>query len=310
MIALDKFRFSAIKILVVGDVMLDRYWTGSVNRISPEAPVPVVNVKAIKECAGGAGNVAANIVSLGAECNLMSFIGPDHSGERLKKILEDSGVNCDLLIDPKLTTTEKLRIVSRNQQLLRVDFESLPSKQIANECVQVFQQRITDCNLLVISDYGKGSLMNIEELIGVAKNAKIPVIVDPKGNDFNRYKGASIVTPNKHEFEYATGTSTDDTNFQKAAINLIASSGIEGLLVTQGDNGMSLILNDDSFQHQDAISREVYDVSGAGDTVVAITALGMAFGLQWEETLKLATKGASAVVGRFGTSVVKLEDLS
>ena len=290
--------------------MLDRYWGGDVNRISPEAPVPVVNVADVKECAGGAGNVAANIASLGARCELLSFVGDDDAGRRLSEILARAGVDRHLHIDAQGRTTEKLRIVSRNQQLLRADFESRPSAGLLEQSVADFRAISRDVDSVVISDYGKGGLAHIEEMIEAAKEHQVPVIVDPKGTDYARYRGATLVTPNRDEFALATGVSAQDANFAETARGLVEEAELAGLLVTQGEEGMTLFLSSGEVLHQDATAREVFDVSGAGDTVVAVVAVGIALKLEWAECIKWATLGASSVVGRFGTSVVRKSDLN
>ena len=302
-------RLRAKRVLVVGDTMLDRYWIGDVTRVSPEAPVPIVNIGEVKECAGGAGNVAANIASLGANCELVSFIGDDDAGRRLSELLANAGVDRHFHIDTQVRTTEKLRIVSRNQQLLRADFESRPSAQLLEQSVADYREISQNVDSIVISDYGKGGLAYIEQMIQVAKDRETPVIVDPKGADYARYRGATLVTPNRDEFALATGITTDHPGFSDTAQNLVQQADLTGLLVTRGDEGMTLFLASGEIIHQDATAREVFDVSGAGDTVVAVISVGIAAGLAWPDCIKLATFGASAVVGRFGTSVVRQSDL-
>lgn len=302
-------RLRAKRVLVVGDTMLDRYWIGDVTRVSPEAPVPIVNIGEVKECAGGAGNVAANIASLGANCELVSFIGDDDAGRRLSELLANAGVDRHFHIDTQVRTTEKLRIVSRNQQLLRADFESRPSAQLLEQSVADYREISQNVDSIVISDYGKGGLAYIEQMIQVAKDRETPVIVDPKGADYARYRGATLVTPNRDEFALATGITTDHPGFSDTAQNLVQQADLTGLLVTRGDEGMTLFLASGEIIHQDATAREVFDVSGAGDTVVAVISVGIAAGLAWPDCIKLATLGASAVVGRFGTSVVRQSDL-
>jgi rfaE bifunctional protein kinase chain/domain len=302
-------QIAGIRVLVVGDTMLDRYWTGTVDRISPEAPVPVVNVQQVEERAGGAGNVAANIASLGAGSQLLSFVGDDDAGRRVNSILEMAGVDRHLHIDPKSRTTEKLRIVSRNQQLLRADFEDRPDSDLLARSVTDFKELLNGTDVVVISDYGKGGLANVVEMIGVAKERGVPVVVDPKGRDFTRYFDATMVTPNRQEFESITGVAANSPKFAQAAAELVESAGLEGLLVTLGPDGMILFLANGDVIRQEARVREVYDVSGAGDTVVAVIAVAIGLKLDWTLSLELATRGASAVVGRFGTSVVKLADL-
>ena len=302
-------RIAGVRVLVVGDTMLDRYWTGTVDRISPEAPVPVVKVEQVQERAGGAGNVAANIASLGAGSQLLSFVGDDDAGRRVNSILELAGVDRHLHIDPSSRTTEKLRIVSRNQQLLRADFEDRPDSDLLARSVTDFRELLSGADAVVISDYGKGGLANVAEMIGAAKERGVPVVVDPKGGDFTRYFGATMVTPNRQEFESITGVPVDAPQFAQAAAELVESAGLEGLLVTLGPDGMVLFLANGEVIRQEARAREVYDVSGAGDTVVAVIAVAIGLKLDWTLGLELATRGASAVVGRFGTSVLSLSDL-
>ena len=302
-------RIAGVRVLVVGDTMLDRYWTGTVDRISPEAPVPVVKVEQIQERAGGAGNVAANIASLGARSQLLSFVGDDDAGRRVNSILELAGVDRHLHIDPRSRTTEKLRIVSRNQQLLRADFEDRPDSDLLARSVTDFKELLNGTDVVVISDYGKGGLANVVEMIAAAKERGIPVVVDPKSGDFTRYFGATMVTPNRQEFESITGVPASVPQFAQAAAELVERAGLEGLLVTLGSDGMVLFLANGEVIRQEAQAREVYDVSGAGDTVVAVIAVAIGLKLDWTVSLELATRGASAVVGRFGTSVVSLSDL-
>ena len=302
-------RIAGVRVLVVGDTMLDRYWTGTVDRISPEAPVPVVKVEQVQERAGGAGNVAANIASLGARTQLLSFVGDDDAGRRVNSILELAGVDRHLHIDPRSRTTEKLRIVSRNQQLLRADFEDRPDSNLLARSVTDFRELLNGADVVVISDYGKGGLANVVEMIGAAKERDVPVVVDPKGGDFTRYFGATMVTPNRQEFESITGVPASVPQFAQAAAELVERAGLEGLLVTLGSDGMVLFLANGEVIRQEAQAREVYDVSGAGDTVVAVIAVAIGLKLDWTLGLELATRGASAVVGRFGTSVVSLSDL-
>ena len=302
-------RIAGVRVLVVGDTMLDRYWTGTVDRISPEAPVPVVNIQQVQERAGGAGNVAANIASLGAGSQLLSFIGDDDAGRRVNSILEMAGVDRHFHIDPRSRTTEKLRIVSRNQQLLRADFEDRPDSDLLARSITDFKELLDGADVVVISDYGKGGLANVSEMIGSANERGVPVVVDPKGGNFTRYSGATMVTPNRQEFENITRVSADGPQFADAAGELVEGAGLEGLLVTLGADGMILFLANGDVIRQEARAREVYDVSGAGDTVVAVIAVAIGLKLDWTLSLELATRGASAVVGRFGTSVVSLLDL-
>ncbi|HJL66844.1 MAG TPA: PfkB family carbohydrate kinase, partial [Arenicellales bacterium] len=232
--------FFRVKLLVVGDVMLDRYWFGKVNRISPEAPVPVVAVNRSEERAGGAANVAANVVAMGARCELLSVVGDDEGGETLGRLLDQLGVDNHLHIDDKMKTTVKVRIVSQNQQLLRSDFESLPGHDVLARCFDDFANELPNVECVILSDYGKGGLPRIQEMIDLGVSVGVPVMVDPKGVDFSRYKRATMVTPNLAEFEAVVGKCADEQQMEERAVALIRDLELSGLLVTMGSQGARL----------------------------------------------------------------------
>ena len=297
------------KILIIGDSMLDRYWSGIVERISPEAPVPIVSIEEITERAGGAGNVAANVAALGRVGQLLSVVGDDESGRRLAGILGKAGVDRYLHIDPQMRTTEKLRVVSRNQQLMRLDFEQDPHGEVLKKVLGDYKRLIADASVVVVSDYGKGAVENIELLIELANTANVPVVVDPKGDDFTRYRRASVITPNLAEFKTVAGPCDSPTIFEARARELVRDLEIEALLITLGSQGMVLYLGSGEKYHQESVAREVYDVSGAGDTVVAAVSVSMVAGVDWPRILEYANTAAGIVVGKFGTAVVSMDEL-
>lgn len=302
--------FENVHILVVGDVMLDRYWFGNVERISPEAPVPVITVEHSEERAGGAANVAANIAALGAQCTLLSVIGNDDAGTSLAGILGRSGITPVLTVDDQAETTVKLRILSKNQQLLRADFEKPPAHEVLGGCLQQYKQQLPVVDLVLISDYGKGGLYHIKEMISAAAGADKPVIVDPKGVDFSRYCNASMITPNLKEFERVVGSVANEQDLGTKAVELIGSLGITSLLVTKGEQGMSLYFEDGKVIHREATERDVYDVSGAGDTVISACAVATAAGWSHENMLQLANAAAGVVVGKLGAATASFEEVA
>jgi rfaE bifunctional protein kinase chain/domain len=296
------------RLLVVGDVMLDRYWFGEVSRISPEAPVPIVKVGRMEERLGGAANVARNIVAQGAACHLLSVIGADEAGRALERLLGESAIDAGLQVDPGIETTVKLRVIGRQQQLLRIDFETTPSHEILRAKLAEFRLRLPECEVVILSDYGKGGLAHIEEMIRLARAAQKPVLVDPKGDDFSRYAGATVITPNKHELEAVTGRWKSEAELADKAAALREKLGLAALLVTRSEEGMSLFLESGA-HHEPARAREVFDVSGAGDTVIATLATELARGASWERAIHLANVAAGIVVGKLGTAVVTLSEL-
>jgi len=296
------------RILIVGDVMLDRYWFGNVGRISPEAPVPVVHVTRTEERPGGAANVARNCVALGAEAQLLSVIGDDEAGARLSELIDSSRVKANLHTDASMSTTVKLRVVGRQQQLLRIDFETPPSSEVLASKLADFEAALPECNAVILSDYGKGGLAHISTMIDLAKSAGKRVLVDPKGDDYSRYRGAGLVTPNLSELREVVGSWKDEDDLEARARKLIAELELDGLLLTRSEQGMTLF-DRQGAMHVPAQAREVYDVSGAGDTVIASVAVMLAAGATLAEAVRIANRAAGIVVGKLGTAVVTREEL-
>ncbi len=297
------------KVLVVGDVMLDQYWMGDVKRISPEAPVPVIAVRETQERVGGAGNVARNITGLDGFCTLISVVGKDDPGQSIQRIASAEGINTVLVSDRKTTTTVKLRVLSRNQQLLRADFENTPGDDVCAKVYSQYKNLVEMHDVVVLSDYDKGCLGQIESLIVLARQCGKPVLVDPKGTDYSRYRGATMVTPNLSEFEAAAGEMTTDRDLTRKAHRLIEENGIEQLLVTLSDKGMKLFETGHKPLKISARSREVYDVSGAGDTVIAVMAMAVSAGLSRGDAMEFANSAAGIVVSKLGTATATREEL-
>ncbi len=295
-------------VLVVGDVMLDRYWFGEVSRISPEAPVPVVKVEKSEERPGGAANVARNIAALGARAGLLSVGGADEGGQVLARLLAESAIDASLHEDPQLSTTVKLRVIGRQQQLLRIDFENWPAHEVLQAKLAEFEQRIAACNVVILSDYGKGGLTHIAEMIRIARAHGKPVLVDPKGDDYARYAGASIITPNRAELREVVGRWSDETDLAGRVDRLRRELDIDALLLTRSEEGMTLFSADAAI-HEPALAREVYDVSGAGDTVIATLAVMLASGLDMAAAMRWANRAAGIVVGKLGTATCSIEEL-
>ncbi len=302
-------RASAVKILVIGDVMLDRYWFGEVDRISPEAPVPVVKVARREDRLGGAANVARNIVALGAQASLMGLVGDDEAGERVAVLAAEEGIQARLVKDATMPTTLKMRVMGRQQQLLRVDFEELPNDGGLETLMRDMRGLVRAHDIVVLSDYAKGCLARVEELIAVCREAGVPVLVDPKGHDYARYRGASIITPNRLEMSQAVGAWKEESELEARAQALRERLELEALLITRSEQGMTLF-STKGRHHIDAQAHEVFDVSGAGDTVLATLAVGRAAGLGWEDAMYWANRAGGIVVGKLGTSVVTAGELS
>ena len=300
--------FSKTRLLVVGDVMLDRYWFGEVSRISPEAPVPVVHVNKEEVRPGGAANVARNIVALGGHVSLLSVVGTDEAGQTLRKLLEEAGVATGLHDDANIRTTVKLRVLGRQQQLLRIDFETAPSHEVLQAKLEDFERQLADHDLVILSNYGKGGLTHITQMIALAKKAGKRVLVDPKGDDYARYAGASLLTPNRSELREVVGKWVNEADLKAKADQLREQLGLEALLLTRSEEGMTLFRPDGVF-NQAAKAREVFDVSGAGDTVIATLALMLASGADYPEAVRVANLAASIVVGKLGTAVVTRDEL-
>ena len=296
------------RILVVGDVMLDRYWFGDVARISPEAPVPVVRVVRVEERPGGAANVARNCVALGVQTRLLSVIGEDEAGTRLAQLVAEAGVNANLHRDASIPTTVKLRVIGRQQQLLRIDFETPPSREVLASKLADFDAALPGCDAVILSDYGKGGLAHIESMISQARAAGKRVLVDPKGDDYSRYRGSNIVTPNLAELREVVGAWRDEADLAERAQKLRADLAFDALLLTRGGEGMTLF-DEHGAMHVPAQAREVYDVSGAGDTVIATLAAMLAVGAPIAESVRLANRAGGIVVGKFGTAIVTREEL-
>ena len=308
--AIARLMSSNPRITVVGDVMLDRYWFGGVDRISPEAPVPVVAVSRIEEQLGGAANVARNLIDLGAQVDLLSVVGADEAGDRIQELIVKAGINNGVHVDPSAATTIKLRIISQNQQLIRLDFEEPPDHEVLLELLEDYQRSLDHTDVVILSDYGKGGLAHLDQMIRIASDRGIPVLVDPKGKDFGRYKGATILTPNRKEFIEAWGDWQDEADLRQQAAALIDKLAIEAILLTRSEEGMTLFRKDGSVSHQPTQAREVFDVSGAGDTVIAATAVAMAAGLADGLAVELATAAAGIVVGKLGVATASLVEIA
>ena len=304
----SKSRFSKARVLVVGDVMLDRYWFGHVDRISPEAPVPVVRVDRSEERPGGAANVARNVAALGAKATLLSVVGRDEAAKQLESLLKKGGVRLRLLRDPSVATTVKLRVIGRAQQLLRVDFEAPPTGEVLATLMNEYQGLLEQHDVVILSDYGKGGLTHIQNMITAARALKKIILVDPKGEDYSRYRGASILTPNMSEFRQVAGKPKDEKDLTARAQKLRKALRLEALLITRSEEGMTLYRGSEHW-HVPAQAREVYDVSGAGDTVIATLGVALATGMDWEAGVALANQAAGIVVAKFGTAVVSAEEL-
>ena len=300
--------FENARVLVVGDIMLDRYWFGEVSRISPEAPVPVVHVSRTEERPGGAANVARNIAALGAQASLLSVAGRDEAGDRLAQLLQNEKVNVVLHRDAGLDTTIKLRVIGRQQQLLRIDFETSPSHEVLLSKLADFERMLADADVVILSDYGKGGLTHIRQMIESANRAGKPVLVDPKGDDYGRYHGATLLTPNRSEFREVAGSWKSDEELVRKAQQLRGELDLKALLVTRSEEGMTLY-REEGVVHEPALAREVYDVSGAGDTVIATLGVMLASGAGFPDAVRVANLAAGIVVGKLGTAVVSREEL-
>ncbi|HEV3009981.1 MAG TPA: D-glycero-beta-D-manno-heptose-7-phosphate kinase [Burkholderiales bacterium] len=301
---------SKARVLVVGDVMLDRYWFGEVSRISPEAPVPVVLVNERSEelKLGGAANVAWNCKELGARTRLLSVVGRDEPGRALEKLLKQMGIEASLHHDASLSTTQKLRVISRRQQLLRIDFERPPSREVLASKLEDFKRALPESDAVILSDYGKGGLTHIAEMIRTARRAGKRVLVDPKGDDYARYKGASIITPNLAELREVVGSWKDEKDLKSRAQALREKLGLEALLLTRGEGGMTLFAKTKTTTIK-AEAREVFDVTGAGDTVIAALAVMLAAGAGLEAAVRIANRAAGIVVGKLGTAAARYDEL-
>jgi rfaE bifunctional protein kinase chain/domain len=308
MLTISKEQISAARVLVVGDVMLDRYWYGAVDRISPEAPVPIVRITREEERNGGAANVAYNVVTLGAQSSLLTVVGEDEASHKLEALVAGTGIRTYFGRDADLKTTVKLRVIGRQQQLLRMDFENTPKTEVLASQSAAFITLLPDHDAVLFSDYGKGGLAHVSDMIARARAAGKPILIDPKGTDFSRYKDASIITPNRAELQQVIGPWRDESELQTKCQNLRQQLRLDAVLLTRSEEGMTL------FDAQGDLSvsaqaREVFDVTGAGDTVIATMAALVAAGMPMREALPLANRAGGLVVGKFGTATVSYEEL-
>ena len=301
--------FDQARVLVVGDVMLDRYWHGVTSRISPEAPVPVVHVGESEERAGGAANVALNIAALGAQTRLLGVTGDDEPATSLETLLSAAGITCGFQKIADTPTVTKLRVISRHQQLIRLDFEDGFDAIDGSALLQRYRQDLQHCDVVVLSDYGKGTLADIESLISLARAAGKPVLVDPKALDFSRYHGATLITPNMAEFELVAGHCASEQQLIEKGGQLLEQHDLDALLITRGEHGMSLLSRGAPEFHLPTQAREVFDVTGAGDTVISVLAAALAAGEDLPAATALANLAAGIVVGKLGTASVSVPEL-
>ncbi len=302
-------QFPNAKVLVLGDVMLDRYWFGATNRISPEAPVPVVRVQQNEERAGGAANVAMNIASLNVPTQLLGLIGNDETGSALTQLLEKQKIYCNFVKLDTHPTITKLRILSRHQQLLRLDFEEDFHQAPTDELLDKLKSAVKNVGALILSDYGKGTLAQVQKMIQIARQANVPVLIDPKGTGFERYRGATLLTPNMSEFEAVVGKCENEEDIIEKGLKLISDINLTALLVTRSEKGMTLLRPNQPVYHLPTVAKEVFDVTGAGDTVISVLATALADGRSFEESCYLANVAAGIVVGKLGTSTVSTVEL-
>jgi D-beta-D-heptose 7-phosphate kinase/D-beta-D-heptose 1-phosphate adenosyltransferase len=301
--------FTTAQIMVVGDVMLDRYWYGLTSRISPEAPVPIVHVANRDDRPGGAGNVAVNAASLGATVTLLGLIGNDEAATTLQSLLTNQGIHCHLKRIPNIATITKLRIISRHQQLIRLDFEDGFTPSHSEVLLPTYESTLQGKPVVILSDYGKGTVPEPRRLITLGREAKVPVLIDPKSADFSRYYGASIITPNLAEFEAVVGSCPDEPTLVKKGERLRQELALEALLITRGEQGMTLLQKECPPLHLPTKAQEVFDVTGAGDTVISVLATALAAGSTLKEATILANLAAGIVVGKLGTASVTLDEL-
>ncbi len=305
---MDKQLLAQKRVLIVGDSMLDKYWFGDANRISPEAPVPVVRIVRSEERLGGAANVALNVASLGVQTTLMGVIGADENGTKLTELLTEAGIQSHMIADPAIKTILKLRIVARQQQLVRIDFDDHPSGEMLASLLTDFAEVIENFDVLVLSDYGKGGLDHIRGMIDIAREKNIPVLIDPKGENYDKYAGATIITPNRAELAQVIGSWTSEEDLTLRAQELRDRLGLKALLLTRSEEGMTLFTAEGA-ETVPAQAREVFDVSGAGDTVIAVTAAMIAAGVPLSEAVRIANRAGGIVVGKLGTASVSYNEL-
>ena len=300
--------FLSARVLVVGDAMLDRYWYGAVDRISPEAPVPVVRVTRTEERIGAAANVAYNIVTLGAQASLLTVVGEDEASHQLEALVARTGITPYFGRDAKLKTTVKLRVIGRQQQLLRLDFENTPENEILASQSATFEKLFPQHDAVLFSDYGKGGLAHIVSMIAQARAAGKAVLVDPKGSDFARYKNATVITPNRAELEQVIGRWSDEPELRAKVHQLRTALDLQAVLVTRSEEGMTLF-DAQGELHVPAVTREVFDVTGAGDTVIATLATMVAAGMGLRQAVPIANRAGGIVVGKFGTATASYSEL-
>ncbi len=303
------YNFSDAKLLIVGDIMLDRYWFGDSTRLSPEAPVPIVLVQSVQETPGGAANVAVNAANLGPYVSLLSVAGDDAEGRLLEEMLQERQVRCMVLRDKKLQTIVKLRILARHQQVVRADFEQRPASELLLPLVDQFKQQAPQHRTVIFSDYGKGGLIHLSQMMAVARQNNMQILVDPKGLDYLPYHGANVVTPNRAEFAQVAGAWSSESDFERRAFALRDQLELGALLVTRSEEGMSLFAGSRHVRIP-ARAKDVYDVSGAGDTVIAILGAAIGAGYDIEHAAHIANAGAGVVVGKMGTCPITLEELN
>ncbi|MBC7378836.1 MAG: D-glycero-beta-D-manno-heptose-7-phosphate kinase [Burkholderiaceae bacterium] len=304
----SKEELARARVLVVGDAMLDRYIYGTVDRISPEAPVPVVRVTREEERIGAAANVAYNVVTLGAQASLLTVVGDDEASRKLESLVARTGIKPHFGRDAQLQTTVKLRVIGRQQQLLRLDFENTPKNEVLASQSEAFGALMPQHDAVLFSDYGKGGLAHVSSMIKAARDAGKAVLIDPKGSDYSRYSGATIITPNRNELQQVIGAWDDEADLQRRAQQLREQLGLDALLLTRSEEGMTLF-DAQGQLHVGTEAREVFDVTGAGDTVIATMAALAAAGLTPREAMPLANRAGGIVVGKFGTATVSYEEL-
>jgi rfaE bifunctional protein kinase chain/domain len=304
----SRAKLAGSKVLVVGDVMLDRYWFGNVDRISPEAPVPVVHVQRTEERLGGAANVACNIAGLGAQASLICVIGHDEPGRRLVELLAASNVHAHAERDASIATIIKLRVIARQQQLIRVDFEETPTKEILLAGLARFEAAMPNVDVVLLSDYAKGGLTHVSTMISRARDTGKQVLIDPKGPDWTRYRGATLITPNRAELRDVVGAWSSEQMLAERVDALRKSLDIDALLLTRSEEGMTLF-SDAPPVHVPTEARDVFDVSGAGDTVIATVATMLGAGLSLIDAIHYANRAAGVVVGKLGTVPISFEEL-
>lgn len=301
--------FQSAQVLICGDVMLDRYWRGAVERISPEAPIPIVRVDSQKSLPGGAGNVALNVAALGAHTTLVGYIGADLDGNQLQQALTAAGVQQSLVVHKDFPTICKLRVLGAQQQLIRLDLESTRPFSALPELWNQYNHALQTANVVIFSDYAKGTLFDIQRLIQAARLRQIPIVIDPKGQDFQRYAGANLLTPNLKEFEAVVGACPSEQDIIQKAQMLLNTLAIDALLITRGKDGMTFVARGQAPISYPTMAREVFDVSGAGDTVVGV--IGAALGVQANvsDAIFWANVAAGIVVGKLGAATVSPHEL-